>query len=189
MSIQRLTSRARHTHTTPHEPVTVGSFLKNTAIYENAWTAPIDPRLRRALWLSLVAMIVGVVTAFVAPLLIENARSSGLLLEEFLVVWLGVMAALQVPLSLCTAVCMTGFHFFWKRTRGLRSGNWLCQRIATTVALYGALNAVAVGVPIFILALNLAALVVTFVVWLVWTIVQVVFWLIVIIAVLGALAS
>ncbi len=189
MIVPQLAYHVSDTNPSVREPITLDAFLNNAVVYEKEWTAPIDPRLRRALWLSLIAMIVGLVTTFFAPVLIETTRSSGLILREFLVVWLGAMDILKVPIFFCTWFCIVGAHLFWKRTKGLQSGNRLCQRTATVVALYGAFNTVAVGVPVFVLAINLAAAFVMMVVAIVWAIVQVVFWTIVIITALGILGS
>ena len=103
--------------------------------------------------------------------------------------WFEVINALKLPIFYCTWFCIVGAYPFWKRTNGLRSGNRLCLWTATAVALYGALNTVVVGVPIFVLSLNLAVSFVQLMIEIVWAIVQVVFWTIVIITALSTLGG
>lgn len=188
MGAQRLAYQGKDAHASSREPITLDTFL-NDAVPIERWSTRIDPRLSRALWLSLVAMITGTATTFFSPILIENTRSSGLFLREFLVVWFEVINALKLPIFYCTWFCIVGAYPFWKRTNGLRSGNRLCLWTATAVALYGALNTVAVGVPIFVLSLNLAVSFIQLMIEIVWAIVQVVFWTIVIITALGTLGG
>ncbi len=129
----------------------------NRAVRYEAWRAPFDPRLRQAVQMSSVSIPAGTIVALLSSAGVSFAHNSDFFwgFQVSFASWMGVLALVSPFVMMAALVSAVGGYYLWENTRGLSAGNLFWQRVATGIALWGAINTLAVGIPVLMLALNL----------------------------------
>ena len=131
--------------------------FRGRAVRYEAWRAPFDPRVRQAVQMSGVTIPAGTITALLSSAGVTFAHTSEFfwVFEDSFGGWMGALAIISPLVMLAALVSAVAGYYLWENTRGLSAGNLFWQRVATGIALWGAVNTLAVGIPVLMLAVNL----------------------------------
>jgi hypothetical protein len=158
--------------------VNLRQVKENAIDYVRDTAVALDARLQQAVVVGAISTATAVVVSLFFTPVVASWISAGFFwfLGEVAV---GALALVSTPVGLAIdGMVLVGMGVLWAMTKGLEAGAEAWHKLAFGLALAGAANLVVVGVPILLIALNVA-------VW----VVMVVAVLFLCLLVLGAMAS
>ena len=137
--------------------IDIGELLAEKAVsYERHYPAPMDQQLRRAAQIGGVSTAVAIpVSLFFVPVLSSWAyRGFFWFLGDLSV---GLLAILSSPAGIAiNVIVLLGFALLWYQTQGLQQAPIVWHRVAFGLSTVGAADLAIIGMPVLIVALNVA---------------------------------
>lgn len=140
--------------------VSLDELVKAATVYPE-WAVPLDPQLRRGAQIGTLASGAAIpIALFCVPALLALTYSgwAGALLGWAVT---GLLAVLQSPVGLAfNGLALASYGWLWFATDGLQAGRLVWHKLALALAGLGAVNLLAISLPLVLAVVNVVLAVV-----------------------------